>query len=98
MKVLKIIHGYPMRYNAGSEVYSRTLCQALADDHEVQVFTRMEDPFQPDYEMHQELDPDDARILLNVINLSREKHRYRYIHQQVDQQAAKVLDLSLIHI
>ena len=25
MRVLKVIHGYPMRYNAGSEVYSQTL-------------------------------------------------------------------------
>jgi len=29
MKILKVIHGYPMRYNAGSEVYSQTLCHAL---------------------------------------------------------------------
>jgi glycosyltransferase involved in cell wall biosynthesis len=26
MKILKVIHGYPMRYNAGSEVYTQTLC------------------------------------------------------------------------
>ena len=34
MKILKVIHGYPMRYNAGSEVYSQTLCHGLADKHE----------------------------------------------------------------
>jgi hypothetical protein len=28
MKILQVIHGYPMRYNAGSEVYTQTLCQA----------------------------------------------------------------------
>jgi len=27
MKILKVIHGYPIRYNAGSEVCSQTLCQ-----------------------------------------------------------------------
>ena len=44
MKVLKVIHGYPMRYNAGSEVYSQTLCHQLAKSHEVHVFTRAENP------------------------------------------------------
>lgn len=42
MRVLKVIHGYPMRYNAGSEVYSQTLCHGLAERHEVHVFTREE--------------------------------------------------------
>ena len=31
MKILQVIHGYPMRYNAGSEVYTQGLAQALAD-------------------------------------------------------------------
>ena len=43
MKVLQVIHGYPMRYNAGSEVYTQTLCHGLAAaGHEVHVFTREE--------------------------------------------------------
>ena len=45
MKILQVIHGYPMRYNAGSEVYTQTLCHGLAArGHEVHVFTREEDP------------------------------------------------------
>ena len=47
MKILKVIHGYPMRYNAGSEVYSQMLCQGLAEHHEVHVFSRIEDSFAP---------------------------------------------------
>ena len=31
MRILQVIHGYPMRYNAGSEVYTQGLAQALAD-------------------------------------------------------------------
>ena len=45
MKVLQIIHGYPMRYNAGSEVYTQGLAQVLAERHEVRVFTRRRTPF-----------------------------------------------------
>ena len=35
MRVLQVIHGYPMRYNAGSEVYTQTLSQGLAARHDV---------------------------------------------------------------
>ena len=64
MKILQVIHGYPMRYNAGSEVYTQTLCHALAERHEVQVFTREEDPFAPDYSLRRETStPTTARAL-----------------------------------
>ena len=55
MKILKVIHGYPMRYNAGSEVYSQTLCHGLAARHEVHVFTREEDAFAPDFRLRTRL-------------------------------------------
>lgn len=89
MKILKVIHGYPMRYNAGSEVYSQTLCLGLADRHEVHVFTREEDPFAPDYRLRKERDPDDARITLHLVNNPRLKDRYRV--EGVDQRFAEVL-------
>ena len=90
MKILKVIHGYPMRYNAGSEVYSQTLCQGLADRHEVHVFTREEDSFAPDYRLRRELDPDDARITLHLVNNPRNKDRYRVAG--IDQRFAELLD------
>lgn len=39
MKILKVIHGYPPYYSAGSEVYSQTLAHELANNNEVQIFT-----------------------------------------------------------
>lgn len=90
MKILKVIHGYPMRYNAGSEVYSQTLCHGLAARHEVHVFTREEDPFAPDFRMRRERDPDDARITLHVVNNPRLKDRYRA--EGIDQRFAEVVD------
>ena len=101
MKILKVIHGYPMRYNAGSEVYSQTLCHKLADKHEIEVFTREENSFTPDYIMHGESDPIDKRIKLNVINIPLEKHRYQYRITEVDQQFEKVLSSfkpDIVHI
>ena len=99
MKVLKVIHGYPMRYNAGSEVYSQTLCNGLAERHEVHVFTREEDAFAPDYRLRTERDQDDPRVTLHLVNNPRLKDRYRAAG--VDQRFAEVLDRvqpDIVHI
>jgi len=99
MKVLQVIHGYPLRYNAGSEVYTQTLSQGLADRHQVQVFTREEDTFAPDYRLRVEQDPDDPRISVHVVNNPRNKDRYRATG--VDQRFAGVLERlrpDIVHI
>ncbi len=90
MRILKVIHGYPMRYNAGSEVYSQMLCHGLAERHEVRVFTREEDPFAMDFAMRTERDELDSRVLTYLVNVPRSKDRYR--HVAVDQRFAEVLD------
>ena len=90
MKVLQVIHGYPMRYNAGSEVYTQGLCQALANRHEVHVFTRQENAFLPEYELQRETDPADPRVALHVINMARARDGYS--HREVDGAFAGLLD------
>ena len=99
MKIVQVIHGYPMRYNAGSEVHTQTLCHGLAGRHEVHVFTREEDPFAPDDATRDERDPDDARIHLRLVNASRGRDRYR--NPGVDQAFAALLDEvrpDIVHI
>jgi len=99
MKILKVIHGYPMRYNAGSEVYSQTLCQGLAARHEVHVFTREEDSFAPDFRLRTEHDTEDPRITLHLVNNPRLKDGYRA--QGIDQRFAQVLDQvqpDIVHV
>lgn len=99
MKILKVIHGYPMRYNAGSEVYSQTLCHGLAERHEVHVFTREEDAFAPDFRLRTERDADDARIAVHLVNNPRFKDRYRATG--IDQRFAEVLDSvdpDIVHV
>ena len=90
MRILQVIHGYPMRYNAGSEVYTQGLAQALALRHEVHVFTRQENAFLPEYSTQRESDPSDARITLHVINMARARDGYR--HAAVDAAFASSLD------
>ena len=99
MKILKVIHGYPMRYNAGSEVYSQMLCQGLAEHHEVHVFSRIEDSFAPEFSIRTDKDPDDPRIILHLVNVARSKDRYR--HEEIDAHFATLLkDLrpDVVHI
>ncbi len=84
MKILKVIHGYPPAYNAGSEVYSQTLCNELAKSHEVHVFTREENPFLIDYNLRSEPDDLEPRITKHLVNLPLLRQRYRYRHEQVD--------------
>src|SRR3712207_2714023 len=76
MRILQVIHGYPMRFNAGSEVYTQSLAQGLAERHQVHVFTRQEDPFAPDYAMLREQDPDDPRVQLHLVNMPNSRDRY----------------------
>lgn len=90
VRVLLIIHGYPPRYNAGSEVYTQSLARALADRHEVRVFTRQEDPFLTPFASVDEFDAGDRRVVLRVVNNPVSRDRYRY--DGVDTELRKLLD------
>ena len=78
LKILQVIHGYPMRYNAGSEVYTQGLAQALAERHEVHVFTRQENAFLQEYDVQRDSDPSEPAITLHVINMARARDGYRH--------------------
>lgn len=77
MRILKIIHGYPPRYNAGSEVYSQTLCAELSRRHEVHVFTREENLFAADGIVREGCDPLFPGIKLHIVNAARVGIDYR---------------------
>ncbi|VXC66053.1 glycosyltransferase [Pseudomonas sp. 9Ag] len=100
MKILKVIHGYPMLYNAGSEVYSQTICHGLIKHgHDVQVFTREEDSFSPDGAVRVAYDQDEPKVKIHLVNNARHRDRYRLAI--VDQRFAEVLDSfqpDLVHI
>lgn len=91
MKILKIIHGYPPLYNAGSEVYSQMLCLGLAQNHTVQVFTREENPFVPAFSYRDDYDSLNPAVKLRLINIPSENYRYRYRLQAVDEALAQLL-------
>ena len=101
MKIMKVIHGYPPAYNAGSEVYSQTLCHELASSHEVHVFTREENPFLPDYSLRSEQDISKPTVTKHIVNLPLLRQRYRYRHGQMDHTFEGLLQTikpDIIHV
>ena len=91
MKVLQIIHGYPMLYNAGSEVYTQTLCHGLVNESlEVAVFSREEDPFKVDYALQVKTELVNNKVIkLYLVNAARQKDRF--VSEGIDEQFRKVL-------
>lgn len=88
MHILKINHGYPPNYNAGSEVYSQSICSELSKHHRVSVFTREENPYTPDYAIR--LEKASENLDLYYVNNPNGKDGYR--HKQLDKKFAKTLD------
>lgn len=87
MHILKIIHGYPPNYNAGSEVYSQSICNELSKTHKVSVFTREENVYAPCFSIRKELINDN--LTLYFVNNPQGKDGYR--HQQMDNNFADLL-------
>ena len=91
MKVLIVNHGYPLRYNAGSEIYAQTLAHGLLQrGHEVTVFARKEEPSRPDYEIEVGEDSEEPEIKLHLVNMANSRDRYR--HKEVDAEFRELLD------
>lgn len=100
MVIIKVIHGYPMLYNAGSEIYSQTICHGLSSrGHDIHVFTREENSFEPDGAMRLSHDADVSEIKIHLINNPRHRDRYRL--SIIDQRFAELLDdikPDLVHV
>lgn len=87
MNILKIIHGYPPYYNAGSEVYSQSICDELSKHHNVTIFTREENPFLPDFHMRHEQHSSQQGIY--YANMYRGKDGFR--HPILDERFRKLV-------
>ena len=102
MRILKVIHGYPPLYSAGSEVYSQTLCRTLAQHHEMHVFTREEDVFRPDGDLREESDNGGlggSSVALHIVNAARVGINYR--NAAVESRFAELADKlrpDIVHI
>lgn len=87
MKILQIIHGYPPTYNAGSEVYTQSICNELKKRHQITVFTREENLYTADYVIRSEKKDD---LDFYFVNMAREKDGYN--QEKVNQYFAEILE------
>ncbi|MEO0075664.1 MAG: glycosyltransferase, partial [candidate division WOR-3 bacterium] len=89
--------GYPPNYNAGSEVYSQSICNELSKHHKVYVFTREENPYEPCFKIREQKVNDN--LTLYFVNNPQGKDGYR--HKQMDDNFAdlvKELKPDIAHI
>ncbi len=87
MHILKIIHGYPPNYNAGSEVYSQSICNELSKNHKVSVFTREENPYSACFSIREQKINDN--LTLYFVNNPQGKDGYR--HKQMDDNFSELV-------
>ena len=86
MHILKIIHGYPPNYNAGSEVYSQSIVDELKKNNKVTVFTREENEYLPDFNFRFET-KDNVDFV--YVNMARSKDGYN--HSLLNNRFAKFI-------
>ena len=97
MHILKIIHGYPPHYNAGSEVYSQSICNELSINHKVSVFTREENPYSKDFEIRHKKTTQN----LNLYFVNNPNGKDGYKHKTIDDNFRKLvreLNPDIAHI
>jgi len=87
MKILKIIHGYPPLYNAGSEVYSQSICNELSKNNDITIFTREESPYEQDFKIRTEKQNDNLTI--HFVNKRIDKDNYK--NKNIDRKFAEII-------
>ena len=94
MKILKVIHGFPPDYMAGSEVYSYHLVKELINqDIETFVFTRVENEFDDNYKIYNEKFED-----IQIQRVNKPKRDYLYEDKFYDDKIDKIFKEYLASI
>lgn len=75
MHILKIIHGYPPEYNAGSEIYTQSIVNELSKNNKITVFTREENDYEPDFKFRRKTQDN---IDFIFVNMARSKDGYNH--------------------
>jgi glycosyltransferase involved in cell wall biosynthesis len=86
MRILKVIHGFPPDYMAGSEVYSYHLVKELLKQNiETFVFTRVENEFDDNYKTYREKYED-----IDILRVNKPKKDYLYEDKFYDENIDKI--------
>ncbi len=94
MRILKVIHGFPPDYMAGSEVYSYHLVKELINQgHQISVFTRVENEFDDNYKIYNEKYEN-----INIQRVNKPKKDYLYEDKFYDKNIDEIFKKYLLEI
>ncbi len=91
IKVLKVIHGYPPYYMAGSEVYTATLCYELAKHVKLSIFTKIENEYQKPYDIKV-----DNEYGIKIIRVNKPRRDYTFRSKYLDERMANLFEEALL--
>jgi len=100
LKILVVVHGFPPYYMAGSEVYTFNKCIELSKEHDVIVFTRIEDEFQKSYNIIESIE---NGVKIIRVNKPSRDYTFRSKYQdfrmaEIFQKHLKKLQPDIVHI
>ncbi len=90
---MKIIHGYPPYYTAGSEIYTYTLCKELSNYVNISIFTRIEDEFKDIYEIDES-----NKNKIKIIRVNKPFRDYTFRSKYIDEKLAEIFEEYLLKI
>ncbi len=93
MNILKIIHGFPPIYEAGSEVYTKNLVEELSYKHQVILFSRYENEYELDFKLKVR---EKKKVKHYLVNMPRKKETYH--HKELDLILNSILEKEKIDI
>jgi len=93
LKVLKVIHGYPPYYLAGSEVYTANFCNEISKKVDLSIFTRIEDEFTKPYYCSESRENG-----IRIIRVNKPSRDYTFRSKYQDIRMAKIFEYYLDEI
>ena len=93
LKVLKIIHGYPPYYLAGSEVYTYNFSEELSKYLEVTIFTRIEDVFKEPYSVEESVENG-----VKIVRVNKPSRDYTFRSKYYDRRMAEIFEDYLLKV
>ena len=93
LKVLKVIHGYPPYYMAGSEVYTSIFCNEISKKVDLSIFTRIEDEFTKPYNCSESRENG-----IRIIRVNKPSRDYTFRSKYQDIRMAKIFERYLDEI
>jgi len=93
LNILKVIHGYPPYYMAGSEVYTFNLINEMSKISNITIFTRIEDHFQKPYNIK-----DSNESGIKIIRVNKPSRDYTFRSKYEDVEMEKIFEKYLVRV